>query len=51
MFMIGNDESYIDINLRYDEHLRKVTVQSGMIGTHDRLQTLLGALPEKFDLC
>ena len=49
-FMIGNDESYIDIKLRYDELLRKVTVQGGMIGANDRLQTLLGALPEKFDL-
>ena len=48
--MIGNDESYIDIKLRYDELLRKVTVQGGMIGANDRLQTLLGALPEKNDL-
>ena len=36
-FMIGNDESYIDIKLRYDELLRKVTVQGGMIGANDRL--------------
>ena len=50
MFRIGNDESYIDIKLRYDELLRKVTVQGGMIGDNDRLQTLLGALPEKIDL-
>ena len=46
-FAIGNDESYIDIKLRYDDLLRKVTVQGGMIGANDRLQTLLGALPEK----
>ena len=48
--MIGNDESYIDIKLRYHELLRKVTVQGGMIGANDRLQTLLRSLPEKFDL-
>ena len=48
--MIGNDKSYIDIKLRYDELLRKVTVQGGMIGANDRLQTLLGSLLEKIDL-
>ena len=48
--MIGNDEFYIDIKLRYDELLREVIVQGGMIGANDRLQTLLGALPEKIDL-
>ena len=48
--MIGNDESYIDIKLRYHELLRKVTVQGGMIGANDRLQTLLGSLLEKIDL-
>ena len=48
-FRIGDDEQYIDIKLRYDELLRKVTVQGGMIGDNDPLQTLLGALPRKFD--
>ena len=48
-FMIGEDESYIDTKLRYDELLRKLSVQGGMIGENDRLQTLLGALPKKFD--
>lgn len=47
--MISNDESYIDTKLRYDELLRKVIVQGGMIGANDRLQTLLGALMEEFD--
>ena len=50
MFSIGNDETYIDVKLRYDDLLRKVTAQGGMIGENDRLQTLLGALPPKFDL-
>ena len=50
MFTIGNDESFIDIKLKYDELLRKVTDQGGMIGDNDRLQTSLGALPQKFDL-
>ena len=48
-FVISNEEPYIAIKLRYDELLRKVTVQGGMIGANDRLQTLLGALPEKID--
>ena len=48
-FKIGEDESYIDTKLRYDELLRKLTVQGGMIGENDRLQTLLGALPRKYD--
>ena len=50
MFTINNDDSFIDIKLKYDELLRKVTAQGGMIGDNDRLQTLLGALPQKFDL-
>ena len=50
MFSIGNDEAYIDVKLRYDDILRRVTAQGGMIGENDRLQTLLGALPPKFDL-
>ena len=50
MFTIGNDESYIDVKLRYEDLLRKVTAQGGMIGENDRLQTLLGALPQKIDL-
>ena len=48
-FVIGDEEQYIDIKLRYDELLRKVRVQGGLIGENDRLQTLLGALPRKFD--
>ena len=37
MFSIGNDEAYIDVKLRYDDILRKVTTQGGMIGENDRL--------------
>ena len=36
-FMIGEDESYIDSKLRYDELLRKLTVQGGAMGENDRL--------------
>ena len=41
-FTINGDESYLTIKQRYNELLRKVTIQSGMIGANDRLQTLLG---------
>ena len=37
MFSIGNDEAYIDVKLRYDDILRRVTAQGGMIGENDRL--------------
>ena len=37
MFTISNDDSFIDIKLKYDELLRKVTAQGGMIGDNDRL--------------
>ena len=49
-FTISGDESFLVIKQRYNELLRKVTVQGGMIGANDRLQTLLGALPEKYDI-
>ena len=49
-FQVGDDESFLTIKQRYNELLRKVTVQGGMIGANDRLQTLLGALPEKHDI-
>ena len=49
-FVISGDESFLTIKQRYNELLRKVTVQGGMIGANDRLQTLLGALPEKYDI-
>ena len=47
--VIGDEESYIDTKLRYDELLRKVTMQGGTMSVDDRLQTLLGALPRKYD--
>ena len=47
---ISGDESFLTIKQRYNELFRKVTVQGGMIGANDRLQTLLGAIPKKYDL-
>ena len=49
-FTISGDGSYLTIKQRYNELLRKVTVQGGMIGANDKLQTLLGSLPEKYDI-
>ena len=49
-FTISEDESYLTIKQRYNELLRRVTVQNGIINADDRLQTLLGALPKKYDV-
>ena len=38
------------IKKNFNELLRKFTEQGGAVSIADRLQTLLGALPEKFDM-
>ena len=45
-FSIGNEESYIDIKLRYDELLRKVTKQGGMIGETTAFKHFLELFPK-----
>ena len=42
--------TFLDIKHKYNELLRKVTVQGGVINEVDRLETLLNALPEKCDI-
>ena len=47
---ISEEESQLEIKQRYNELLRKLTVQGGAMTVADRLDTLLGALPEKYDI-
>ena len=49
-FEISEEESYLEIKQRYNELLRKLIVQKGTMSVEDRLDTLLGALPEKYDI-
>ena len=49
MFQILEEESYLEIKLRYNELIRKIIVQRGVINEEDRLETLLTSLLEKYD--
>lgn len=49
-FTILEEETHLEIKQRYNELLRVVMVQGGTIDAADRLQTLLNALPSKFDM-
>ena len=48
-FSISDDETYLECKQHFKELLRLVTVQNGTVSVADQLQTLLGALPVKFD--
>ena len=48
-FVIYEEETHLEIKQRYNELLRQVTVQGGKIDAEDRLETLLNALPLKYD--
>ena len=49
-FKISDDESFLTIKQRYNELLRKVTIQGGEMKAGNRFETLLGALPKKYDI-
>ena len=49
-FTVSEDDSYLTMKHNFDELLRKVIEQKGTVSAAQQLQTLLGALPEKFDL-
>ena len=49
MFQISEEESYLEIKLRYNELIRKIIMHRGVINEEDRLETLLTSLPEKYD--
>ena len=49
-FKIRDDEGHPEAKHRYEELLRRVKIQGGEIEDDDKLLTLLGALPAKFDM-
>ena len=49
-FRVSDGESYLEIKQRFDELVRKVMQQGGGVSVDDQLQTLLGSLPEKYDI-
>ena len=49
-FSIAEGETYLVIKQNFNELLRKFIEQGGTVSGADRLQTLLGALPKKFDM-
>ena len=49
-FVVSEDDSYLTTKHNFDELLRKVIEQGGVVSATIQRQTLLGALPEKFDM-
>lgn len=47
---VTEEEAFLKVKQRYNELLRKVTVQGGVVDAGDRLETLLNALPMKYDV-
>ena len=49
-FTISEDETFLEIKQNFNELLRVITSQGGRVSIADQLQTLLGALLDKFDI-
>ena len=49
-FRVTKDETYLEVEQRFNELLRKVVEQNGVVTVEDQLQTLLVSLPAKFDI-
>ena len=49
-FRVTEDETYLELKQRFNELLRKVVEQNGVVTVEDQLQTLLVSLPAKFDI-
>ena len=49
-FNITEDETHLEIKQKFNELLRRITVQRGVVTAADQLQTLLGSLPQEFDM-
>ena len=49
-FRVTEDETYLELKQRFNELLRKVVEQNGVVTVEDQLQTLLASLPAKFDI-
>ena len=48
---ISVESTHMEIKQTFDELLRKVILQGGAISADEQLQTLLGAIPAKNDVC
>ena len=48
-FRVPRGAAYLQIKQSFNEQLRKVRVRGGNVSTAQQLQTLLGALPPKYD--
>ena len=48
-YTIPEDEDYLVSKQNFEDLLRLVTSQNGVVSDEDKLQTLLGSLPERFD--
>ena len=49
-YTITEDDTFLQLKHNFDELLRKVVEQGGAISPAEQLQTLLGALPMKYDV-
>ena len=49
-FEIAEEESYLEIKLRYNVLIRKIIVSGGVLSEEDRLDTLVTSLPKKYDI-
>ena len=49
-YVITKDDTFLQLKHNFDELLRKVIEQGGSISPAEQLQTLLGALPMKYDI-
>ena len=44
------EETYLEMKQRFNELLRKVVEQNGVVSAPDQLRTLFDSLPAKFDI-
>ena len=49
-YVVTEDDTFLPLKYNFDELLRKVVEQGGAISPAEQLQTLLGALPRKYDI-
>ena len=49
-YIVTEDDTFLQLKHNFDELLRKVIEQGGAISSVEQLQTLLGALPMKYDI-
>ena len=49
-YVVTEEESFLTMKHNFNELLRRVTEQGGSVSASSQIQTLLGALPQKFDM-